>query len=160
MPFLLKRFQNGIPNRFFSSDKIIQNDLSFLISINFGFYDGNNSRFSSSIFKDSIIEIVRDIYEFKQLLLTLKRFNKESKLINLTNELGGLSGNGTSIWEIDYNNKNLFDSDRYKYMFIFPLVDISSLLYFWNIRATYSFSNLIWLTEELLDDFSELSYSQ
>lgn len=149
-PFFLKRFKNEASYKVLASDSIGSSPLSLSIAINFGFHDtSEKSNLSMTIFKDAEFEFIKNTADFKQSI-----FSEKTKLTNLTTMIGGGSRSTGSIYEIEYNNENLFEKG--KYIFIFPSSNLSALVYFWNTRATYSSSELAWVAEELLEDFISL----
>ena len=74
-------------------------------------------------------------------------------LIQLSTHFVG-HGTSRSIWEIDHNVDDLFQDK--------PTVivgtgnDLRSLTYFWNARASYERSKIIWVPAERSDSYSEL----
>jgi len=150
MPLIAEKFQEGIPERVFAQYEINDEPVSLFGALNFGLVENKDDlNLGLSIFKN--MEIVylngnEDIIKYT--------FENDKKFINLTNVLGSGVGGGTSIWEIDYNKKNLFDKD--KYIFVSSVNDIKTITYFWNTRSTYYYSKLAWIPEDLLCEFKKL----
>jgi hypothetical protein len=77
----------------------------------------------------------------------------EDSFIQLSTHLVG-NGTSRSIWEIDHNIDDLFQDK--------PTVvvgagnDLRGLTYFWNERASYERSKIVWLPAERFDSYSEL----
>jgi hypothetical protein len=103
-------------------------------------------------FKDTFYEelSVVDIDSIDQFF-QIQKFSECSFLYNLI-DLAQI-GHGSSVWHLDFNKDNLF---KEKPTLIFGNKDdIRSMVYFWNIRATYPFNRTIWFPIELIDGHEE-----
>jgi hypothetical protein len=155
LPFLAEKFKKGLCEKVLASDDIENNPLSLMKSVNFGWVESKEKLYLDlTIFKDVEITPILTKEDIVSNIL-----NNEAKFINLTNSLGSGSWNGTSIWQANYNTDNLFEGNK-PYLFVSTATDLSSLIYFWNTRATYSYSKLAWIPEELLKEFSSLVDSE
>jgi hypothetical protein len=148
-PLLAEKYKRGLNFKVYASENLEQNPFSMLNSINYGFVDERKKlNLKLTIFKDLKIETIKKPEIAKSLV-----FQKEKRFICLTNILG--SGSGfNSIYEIDYNPNHIFEKGNY--VFVSPIDDMSALLYYWNTRATYDFTNLFWLPQELFEEYSEI----
>lgn len=149
LPLLVEKFNEGLHEKVWAADIIENSPLSLMKSVNFGLVESKEKlNLGLTIFKN--VEIVPILSKDDIAENILKN---ENKFISLTNSLGSGSGNGTSIWEVNYNHENLFEGNH-PYLFISPSTALSSIVYFWNTRATYCFSALAWIPVELWNEYS------
>ncbi len=140
------------PIKILSAKNLTNTPLSLMSCINYGLYqDDIKDLLRLSIFRNLEVNYLTNKDEILNAL-----FEKNS-FIKLTNEIGeiGGSGQGSSIWEIDYNEKGLFSDDK-KYFFISEKNDFKAISFFWNTRAYYSNSKLVWIPIDFINDISKL----
>lgn len=140
------------PIKILSAKNLTNTPLSLMSCVNYGLYqDDIKDLLRLSIFRNLEVNYLTNKDEILNAL-----FEKNS-FIKLTNEIGeiGGSGQGSSIWEIDYNEKGLFSDDK-KYFFISEKNDFKAISFFWNTRAYYSNSKLVWIPIDFINDISKL----
>jgi DNA-directed RNA polymerase subunit RPC12/RpoP len=136
----------------FSADKLDYTPESLFICVNYGLAEDKFLKaIELSIFKNLKIENICDLNTaVKNLFSKDKYINFLTPIIDFTS-----TGNGHSIYEIEYNKDNIF-TDKNKYFFISEFNDFKSISYFWNIRSFYSYSNLAWLPDLFLSDITSI----
>lgn len=140
------------PIKILSTKNLTNTPLSLVSCINYGLYqDDIKDLLRLSIFRN--LE-VKYLTSKKEILNSLFETNSFIKLTNKIGEIGG-SGYGGSIYEIDYNEKGLFSNDK-KYFFISEKNDFKTISFFWNTRAYYSNSKLVWIPIDFINDISKL----
>lgn len=70
-----------------------------------------------------------------------------TRLPHLAVQLSGISG-GSSIYHVNHNRQKYFDEGIT--LVIGARSDLKSVVYFWNTRAVYASSNIIWMPTDLL----------
>jgi hypothetical protein len=134
--------------RVFSAANLDNTPESLFICINYGLAEDKFLEcIELSIFKNLKIDKICD---FNTAILNL--FSKD-KYINFLLSIVDFTstGNGHSVYDIEYNEKNIF-TGKNKYLFISEFDDFKSISYFWNTRSYYSYSNLAWLPDIFLPE--------
>ena len=145
LPNIFQRIGATVPSQVFAADRLQNDPRSIFDNINFGFVEDIAALLlDASIFKSTVIEPIKKDAEIFEYI-----FDHNHKFCHLTTAIGFGSGGGFSIYEKDYNEKNYFRDG--KYIFVGRYLDLSSLCYFWNTRATYGFADLAWVPLEILD---------
>jgi len=126
---------------------------SLFVCINYGFAEDKFlEHIKFSVFKNLKIN---KICNFN---VAIKNIFSKDKYINfLTSIIDFAStGNGHSIYDIEYNEKDIF-TGKNKYLFISEFNDFKSISYFWNTRSYYSYSNLAWLPDIFLPEITSIN---
>jgi len=149
LPEVLSKYimNDNTPSHILSGDKLENNDNSLFACLNYGLLPKEeNKLLRISIFKEAE---TKRLNTNKDLINNL--FDNENKFTHITNAIGGFGGRGqgTSIYEVDYNPNGYF-SGLNKYFFVSPKEDLEAITYFWNIRSYYPNSKLVWVPVELL----------
>lgn len=154
LPSVIKRFnkEEDIEFAVSAASKLDNTPESLLACINYGLLDTKTKELLSlSIFKN-----------LKENLLTnkgelIKHLFDTDKYIQLTTQIGdfGGTGDGSSIYEINYNREGLFRGKQ-KYIFISEQNDFKTISYFWNTRSYYPYSKTAWIPIDYIEDISAL----
>lgn len=140
------------PIKILSAESLTNTALSLVSCINYGLYqDDIKDLLRLSIFRNLEVNYLTSKDE---ILNSLFETNSFIKLTNEIGEIGG-SGYGGGIYEVDYNEKGLFSDDK-KYFFISEKNDFKAISFFWNTRAYYSNSKLVWIPIDFINDISKL----
>jgi len=134
------------------SAKKLENTPEALLScINYGLYP--KIELGLSIFRNLKPNFISKPSEAIALI-----FNNDGKYSHLGALIGGVggSGHGSSIYEIDYNEENIFSGQDSKYFFISEKNDFKTISYFWNTRSYYNYSKLAWVPVNFLNDVEVL----
>jgi hypothetical protein len=112
-------------------------------SVGAGFFDLRKF----GVFRDLKIESVET---WPQLMDAVRG---DDRFIQLSTHFAG-NGTSESIWEVNHNlDKSFLDKNT---VIIGAGNDLKSLTYFWNERASYERSKIIWLPAERADYYSDL----
>jgi hypothetical protein len=112
-------------------------------SVSSGFFDMRKF----GVFRDVKIESVST---FRQLVDAVRN---DDRFIQLSTHFAG-NGTSQSIWEVDHNFHQSFQDKST--IIIGAGDDLRSLTYFWNERASYERSRIVWLPAERADSYSDL----
>jgi hypothetical protein len=124
-------------------------DIAVMKSINFGLLNKINDRDEYLKHWDLKISEPAEI-QIPEVLL-----EKNYNYLYLSSEISASSLSSGSIYEINNNQERYFDNKEIVAV-IGSAKDINGIVYFWNVRATFPFTNIIWIPTELVDTFKEV----
>jgi len=146
--FPKKEFETSVKNIYTRLDK--ENNIKNLVYyVNFGLLDPEFVNYTEDSFFENINFINLDSMDnFFEILFSTYKEN-----LKFVNGVLSLSTESIDIWHVNHNEKNYYNKN--------PTVifgsneDIKSIVYFWNMRATYTHNNNAWLPIELFDEYKD-----
>ena len=135
-----------------SANKLENTAESLFTCINFGLADDETLEYTDiTIFKKMKFQRINN------LDTALNSLFSKDKYINFLLPIidYASTGNGHSIYDIEFNQDSLF-SDKKRYYFISKFDDFKSISFFWNIRSYYAYSNLAWIPDKLLTELMSI----
>lgn len=114
--------------------------------------DGLRDTFKGTIFESIKIEDIREgvFGSYGRFLSFILK--KENNFLYLSMRLF-IHAETESIYEINYNKDKNYKSPT---IIFGNKNDIASMIYFWNVRATYPYSYNVWLPSEDFDEYSSI----
>jgi hypothetical protein len=149
LPKLAERFGVTLPAQVYAANRLDTGPRCLFNAINFGFVrDPADLHWENSIFSSVSVEPVPDEKSIEELI-----FDRDSNFLTLSSFLGTTTGQGSSIYEKDFNREKYFHRGRY--IFVSPVDNISGIAYFWNMRATHGWSEISWVPLELVKSLKD-----
>ncbi|MCA8253204.1 hypothetical protein LGM89_08020 [Burkholderia sp. AU31624] len=151
LPKLAERFGVTLPARVYAANHLDTEPRCLFNAINFGFVrDPADLHWENSIFSSVSVEPVPDDKSIDELI-----FDRDSNFLTLSSFLGTAAGQGSSVYEKDFNLEKYFHKGRC--IFVTPADNISGIAYFWNMRATHGWSEISWVPLELAKSLKDLA---
>jgi hypothetical protein len=122
-------------------------DMQFFFSLNCGLIDNDElGHLDWTIFRGVAIRTIENLEDFWQVLK-----KPTSNFLNLCSPYHRFTDHH-SIWEVEYNEQRYF---RKPSVIIGDSSDLDSIVYFWNVRASYSESQILWMPYQMLEAHKE-----
>jgi hypothetical protein len=117
--------------------------IQFLFSLHCGLIDSEElEHLDWTIFRRVSIRTIENLEDFWRVLT-----NRESNFLNLCSPYDRYTDHH-SIWEIDHNQQHFKGKPS---VIIGDFFDLESIVYFWNVRASYPESQVLWMPYQMLE---------
>lgn len=146
--FPQKEFEASVKNIYTRLDK--ETDVkNFIYYMNFGLLDPEFGNYTEHSFFENINFINLDsIDKFFEIL-----FDTYKENLAFVNGVLSLNSESVDIWHVDHNKKRYYNKEPTA---VFGSnKNIKSIVYFWNMRATYTHNTNVWLPLELFDQYKD-----
>ena len=146
--FPQKEFERSVKNIYTRLDKE-SNIKNLIYYVNFGLLDPDFGNYTEHSFFENINFINLDSNDnFFEIL-----FDTYKENLAFVNGILSLCTESVDIWHVNHNKKSYYNKE--------PTVifgsnkNIKSIVYFWNMRATYTHNTNVWLPLELFDKYKD-----
>ncbi len=122
---------------------------NYIYYVNFGLIEKKFEKDKKESFFENIdFHNLNSISKFFEIL-----FDHHRKSLLFVSRVMSSISESINIWNINYNKENYYN--KIPTVIFGSNKDIKSIVYFWNVRATYTHNNNVWLPFELFENYRQ-----